>query len=59
VRTTDSNHDQPTALKRLPELPHPRPSNQIRLGDITYTATEEGWQYLAGIFDLYSRRLTG
>jgi len=29
----------------------------IWLGDITYVATDEGWLYLAGILDLYSRRL--
>jgi transposase InsO family protein len=29
------------------------------VGDITYLPTEEGWLYLAGILDLYSRRLTG
>jgi transposase InsO family protein len=59
VRTTDSNHDQPIAPNRLPELPAPTAPNQVWLGDITYIATEEGWLYLAGILDLYSRRLTG
>ena len=59
VRTTDSNHDQPIAPNRLPELPAPTTPNQVWLGDITYIATEEGWLYLAGILDLYSRRLTG
>jgi putative transposase len=59
VRTTDSNHDQPIAPNRLPDLPAPSAPNQVWLGDITYVATEEGWLYLAGILDLYSRRLTG
>jgi putative transposase len=59
VCTTDSNHDQPIAPNRLPDLPVPSAPNQIWLGDITYVATEEGWLYLAGILDLYSRRLTG
>jgi len=57
--TTDSNHDQPIAPNRLPDLPAPSAPNQVWLGDITYVATEEGWLYLAGILDLYSRRLTG
>lgn len=59
VRTTDSRHDQPIAPNRLPELPAPSAPNQIWVGDITYIPTEEGWLYLAGILDLYSRRLAG
>jgi putative transposase len=59
VCTTDSNHDQPIAPNRLPDLPAPSAPNQVWLGDITYIATEEGWLYLAGILDLYSRRLAG
>jgi putative transposase len=59
VCTTDSNHDQPIAPNRLPQLPPPNAPNQIWVGDITYIATEEGWLYLAGVLDLYSRRLTG
>jgi transposase InsO family protein len=59
VCTTDSHHDQPIAPNRLPELPAPSAPNQIWLGDITYIHTEEGWLYLAGILDLYSRRLAG
>ena len=59
VHTTDSNHDQPIAPNRLPDLPPPSAPNQVWLGDITYIATDEGWLYLAGILDLYSRRLTG
>jgi putative transposase len=59
VCTTDSHHDQPIAPNRLPDLPAPSAPNQVWLGDITYVATEEGCLYLAGILDLYSRRLTG
>ena len=59
VCTTDSNHDQPIAPNRLPQLPAPNAPNQVWLGDITYIATDEGWLYLAGILDLYSRRLSG
>ena len=59
VCTTDSRHDQPIAPNRLPELPAPSAPNQVWLGDITYIATGEGWLYLAGVLDLYSRRLTG
>lgn len=59
VRTTDSNHDQPIAPNRLAELPAPTAADQIWLGDITYIATGEGWLYLAGIMDRYSRRIVG
>ena len=59
VCTTDSHHDLPIAPNRLPELPGPSAPNQIWVGDITYIRTEEGWLYLAGILDLYSRRLVG
>ena len=59
VRTTDSNHDQPIAPNRLAELPAPTAANQIWLGDITYIPTGEGWLYLAGVMDRYSRRIVG
>lgn len=59
VVTTDSRHDQPIAPNRLPELPPPSAPNQIWVGDITYVATDEGWLYVAGILDLYSRCLAG
>jgi len=59
VQTTDSNHDQPIAPNRLAQLPAPSAPNQIWVGDITYIHTEEGWLYLAGIMDFYSRRIVG
>lgn len=59
VRTTDSNHDQPIAPNRLAQLPAPSAPNQIWVGDITGIRTEEGWLYLAGIMDFYSRRIVG
>lgn len=59
VRTTDSQHDQPIATNWLATLPAPAAPNQVWVGDITYVATGEGWLYVAGVLDLYSRRLTG
>ena len=59
VRTTDSNHDHPIAPNRLADAPAATRPNQIWLGDITYIETREGWLYLAGVLDLYSRRIVG
>jgi transposase InsO family protein len=33
--------------------------NRIRLADITYVETGEGWLYLSTVMDLYSRRIVG
>jgi putative transposase len=33
--------------------------NQRWVSDITYTATAEGWLYVAAILDLFSRRIVG
>ncbi|HVF09720.1 MAG TPA: IS3 family transposase, partial [Abditibacteriaceae bacterium] len=33
--------------------------NRFWCGDITYVATQEGWQYLAMVQDLFSRRIIG
>lgn len=59
VRTTDSRHDQPIAPNRLASAPPPSKPNAVWVTDITYVETAEGWLYLAGVLDLYSRRLIG
>jgi putative transposase len=58
VMTTDSNHDGPIAPNRLAGFQASR-SNQAWAVDITYVPTQEGWLYLAGVLDLYSRKLVG
>ncbi len=59
VVTTDSRHDQPIAPNRLREHgPASRP-DQIWVADITYIRTDEGWLYLAGVKDAYTRRMVG
>ncbi len=55
VQTTDSKHDEPIAPNRLADAPEATAPNQIWVADITYIETKEGWLYLAGILDLYSR----
>jgi transposase InsO family protein len=59
VQTTDSNHDQPIAPNRLAQVSKATVPNQLWVADITYIETREGWLYLAGILDLYSRKIVG
>ncbi len=59
VQTTDSNHHHPIAPNRLAVVPKASTPNQIWVADITYIQTQEGWLYLAGILDLYSRKIVG
>lgn len=59
VQTTDSNHDHPISPNLLAAAPEPTAVNQIWVADITYIETAEGWLYLAGVLDLFSRRIVG
>jgi len=59
VRTTDSRHNQPIAANGLAAMSAPQRINQAWVADITYVATGEGWLYLAGVMDLYSRKIIG
>jgi putative transposase len=59
VRTTDSAHHEPIAPNLLAEAPAPSLPDKVWATDITYVETGEGWLYLAGVLDLYSRRLIG
>lgn len=59
VPTTDSNHDQPIAPNRLAQAPKATAPNQLWVADITYIDTQEGWLYVAGVLDLYSRKIVG
>lgn len=57
--TTDSRHLCPIAPNRLAQRPAPTRPDEVWLADLTYVATAEGWLYLAGVLDLFSRRLVG
>jgi putative transposase len=59
VRTTDSRHSLPVAQNRLARDFSATAPDQKWVADITYIRTMEGWLYLAGIMDLYSRRIVG
>lgn len=58
VHTTDSRHNDPIAPNLLAKTT-PTQTDQVWVTDITYVETAEGWLYLAGVLDLYSRRLIG
>ena len=58
-RTTDSCHALPVAPNLLQEVPKPSAINECWVNDITYIATQQGWLYLAGTLDCYSRRIVG
>ena len=57
-RTTDSRHNLPlfeNLIKRL----EPTGPNQVWVSDITYIRTDEGFEHLTLIMDLYSRMIVG
>ena len=59
VRTTDSQHQFPVAENLLNREFTAEKPNQKWVADITYIPTDEGWLYLAGVLDLYSRKIVG
>jgi putative transposase len=59
VTTTDSNHDHPVFENRLDRDFVAAAPNQKWAADITYIPTGEGFVYLAGVVDLFSRKVVG
>lgn len=59
VRTTNSRHGYPIAPNRLARNFEAAAPNQIRLADLTYIPTGEGWLYLAAILDMHTRKIVG
>ena len=58
-RTTDSQHASPIAPNLLERNFTATAPNRKWVADITAIETHEGWLYLAGIVDIYSRRAIG
>jgi putative transposase len=59
VATTDSRHDEPIAPNLLATATPVSKPDEVWVTDITYIETDEGWLYLAGVLDLFTRRLIG
>jgi len=57
--TTDSKHALPVAENLLNQQFEATRPNEVWLSDITYIPTEEGWLYLAGHKDLFTREIVG
>jgi len=57
--TTESDHKLPVAPNYLMQDFTAYSPDQIWMSDITYVATREGWLYICGIIDLYSRKIVG
>ena len=53
--TTDSRHDHPIAPNLLDRQFTVEAPNTVRLADLSYIWTREGWLYLAVVLDLFSR----
>src|SRR5437763_13501498 len=58
-KKTDSNHSSPIAPNLLKRDFTADAPNKKWMTDMTFIATREGWLYLAGVIDAYSRRLIG
>jgi len=57
--TTRSNHAHSVAPNLLARNFKAERPNEKWVSDITYIPTAEGWLYLAGVMDLYSRKIVG
>jgi transposase InsO family protein len=57
--TTDSDHNKLVYLNILNQQFDAKRPNESWVSDITYIWTNEGWLYLAGVKDLYTKELVG
>lgn len=58
-RTTNSRHQKPVARNLLDRDFEASGPDRKWVADITYVATDEGWLYLAGVLDCFSRKVVG
>lgn len=59
VVTTDSKHNLPIAQNLLDRNFMPEAPKLVWTARNTYIATDEGWLYLTGVIDLFSRQVVG
>jgi len=59
ARATNSDHSFPLAPNLLKRDFTTDAPNKKWMTDMTYIATGEGWLYLAGVIDAYSRKVVG
>jgi len=57
--TTDSKHDFPVAKNLLNQKFEVRAPNKVWVGDISYVSTGEGWLYIAGLKDIFTKEIVG
>ena len=57
--TTNSRHNLPVAENLLDQKFDATAPNEIWVTDITYIPTEEGWLYLAGHKDIFTKEIVG
>ncbi len=57
ARTTNSHHQFPIASNLLKRDFTADAPNKKWVADITFIETQEGWLYLSGVLDIYSRNI--
>jgi len=58
-RTTDSRHGHPVTANLLDRNFEAAGPDCKWVADITYVPTDQGWLYLAGVLDCFSRKIVG
>jgi transposase InsO family protein len=58
-RTTQANASHPVVANVLAQQFDTQRPDEVWLSDITYIDTQEGFLYVAGVMDLYSRQIIG